>query len=65
MFCKNDNAAEDAAIIYTMIGCCKAAGADFRQWANYLLKHIHEYDSDYSRPLDNFLPATLEERRLV
>lgn len=28
LFCKNDNATENAAIIYTMIGCCKAAGAD-------------------------------------
>ena len=65
LFCKNDDAAEDAAIIYTMMGCCKAAGADFRRWTSYFLEHIHEYDSDYSRPLDDFLPATLKERGLV
>ena len=65
LFCKNDDAAEDAAIIYTMMGCCKAAGADFRKWTNYFLEHIHVYDSDYSRPLDDFLPATLKERGLV
>ena len=65
LFCKNDNATENAAIIYTMIGCCKAAWADFRKWTSYFLKHIHEYDGDYSRSLDDFLPATLNERGLV
>ena len=65
LFCRNDDAAEDAAIIYTMMGCCKAAGADFRKWTSYFLEHIHEYDNDYSKPLDDFLPATLKERGLV
>ena len=65
LFCGNDDAAEDAAIIYTMMGCCKAAGADFRKWTNYFLEHIHEYDNDLSRPLDDFLPATLMERGLI
>ena len=43
----------------------KAVGSDFRKWTNYFLEHIHEYDNDYSRPLDDFLPATLKERGLV
>lgn len=30
------DAPEDAAIIYTMMGCCKEVGADFRKWTNYL-----------------------------
>ena len=65
LFCKNDDAAEDAAIIYTMMGCCKAAGADFRKWTNHFLEHIHEYDNDYAKPLDDFLPATLKMKGLV
>ena len=65
LFCGNDDAAEDAAIIYTMMGCCKEAGADFRKWTNYFLEHIHEYDNDLSKPLDDFLPATLMERGLI
>ena len=65
LFCGNDDAAEDAAIIYTMMGCCKEAGADFRKWTNYFLEHIHEYDNDLSKPLDDFLPATLMEKGLI
>ena len=29
------------------------------------IEHIHEYDNGCSRPLDDFLPATLKERGLV
>ena len=65
LFSKNDNATEKAAIIYTIIGCCKAARADLRQWTYYFLKHIHEYESDYSRPLDGFLPAILKTKGQV
>ena len=65
LFCGNDDAAEDAAIVYTLMGCCKEAGADFRKWTNYFLEHIHEYDNDRSKPLDDFLPATLMERGLI
>ena len=66
----NDKARAEYALaqiarLYTMMGCCKAARADFRKWTTYFLNHIHEYDSDYSRPLDDFLPATLKERGLV
>ena len=32
MFCGNHDAAEEAAIMYTMMGCCKLAGVDFRKW---------------------------------
>ncbi len=31
MFCGNHDAAEEAAIMYTMMGCCKLAGVDFRK----------------------------------
>ena len=31
MFCENHDAAEEAAIMYTMMGCCKLAGVDFRK----------------------------------
>jgi len=65
LFCGNDEAAENAAIVYTMMGCCKAAQVDFRQWLNYFFSHIHEYDNDYSKSLDDFLPATLRERGIL
>lgn len=53
LFCSNHDAAEDAAVIYSLMGCCKAADVDFRQWMNYFLHHVHEYGSDYSKDLVN------------
>ena len=65
MFCGNHDAAEEAAIMYTMIGSCKLAGDDFRKWTTYFLTHIHEYDNDYSRDLANFLPLRLREKGIL
>jgi transposase len=56
MFCGNDDAADDAAVIYSFMGCCKAAGADFRTWLIYFLDHVHDYDNDYSKDLAELLP---------
>lgn len=40
MFCGNHDAAEEAAIMYTMMGCCKLAGVDFRKWTTHFLTHM-------------------------
>jgi hypothetical protein len=32
LFCGNHEAAENAAILYSMMGCCKASGVNFRDW---------------------------------
>ncbi|MCP9552726.1 hypothetical protein NNC51_08460 [Prevotella copri] len=58
----NHDAAEETAIMYTMMGCCKLAGADFRKWTTYVLTHIHEYDNDYSKDLEDFLSLRLKEK---
>ena len=34
LFCGNHSAAEDTAVIYTFMGCCKLAEVDFRKWTN-------------------------------
>lgn len=65
MFCGNHNAAEEAAIMYTMMGCCKLADVDFRKWTTYFLQHIHEYDDDYSKDLTDFFPHILKEKGIV
>lgn len=57
LFCGNHDAAENAAIIYSLMGCCKEADVNFREWMVYLLSHIHDYDNDYSRDLVELLPA--------
>jgi hypothetical protein len=56
LFCGNHDAAEDAAIMYTLFGCCKAHGVNFRDWLVYFLNHVHDYDNDYSKSLDELLP---------
>jgi transposase len=56
LFCGNDNAAENAAIMYSMFGCCKASEVNFRDWLIYFLDNIHKYDNDYSKDLAELLP---------
>jgi transposase len=56
LFCGNHNAAENAAIIYSMLGCCKAHDVNFRDWMVYFLNNVHNYDQDYSKDLAELLP---------
>ena len=56
LFCGNHDAAEDAAVIYSMMGSCKALEVNFRQWLVYVLDNIHSYDKDYSKDLAELLP---------
>ena len=65
LFCGNHDAAEDAAIIYTFMGCCKLAQVDVRKWLNYFFTHIHDYDEDYSRDLLEFLPHNLKQKGIL
>lgn len=65
LFCGNDDAAEDAAVMYTMMGCCKAAGVNVYDWLVYFLDHVHEYDYDLKRDLAELLPANLLAKGLV
>jgi transposase len=56
LFCGNHSAAEDAALIYSLLGCCKAKDVNFRDWLSCVLDNIHSYDVDYSRDLAELLP---------
>ncbi len=56
LFCGNHSAAENAAIIYSMLGCCKAHDVNFRDWMVYFLNNVHNYDQDYSKDLAELLP---------
>lgn len=46
LFCGNDDAAENAAVIYSLMGCCKAGEVNFREWLVYVLKNIHIYNKE-------------------
>ena len=65
LFCGNHDAAEDAAVIYTFMGCCKLAQVDVRKWLNHFFTHIHEYDQDYSRDLLELLPHNLKHKGIL
>jgi len=62
LFCGNHDAAEDAAVIYSLLGCCKAADVNFRDWMVSVLRRIHDYDDDYSKDLAELLPHTLRTK---
>lgn len=56
LFCGNHDAAENAAVIYSLLGCCKAAGVNPREWLTDVLTKIPVYNNDYSLDLADLLP---------
>lgn len=65
LFCQNDDSAESTAIIYSLMGCCKASGVDFRGWMIYFLEHVHDYDQDYTKDIADLLPDNLKEAGIL
>ena len=65
LFCKNHDATEDAAVMYTIMGCCKLAGVNVEAWLTYFLDHVHEYDNDYNLDIADFLPSNLVSKGLL
>ncbi len=62
LFCGNHESAENAAIIYSMLGCCKNNDVNFRDWMIFFLENIHKYDTDYSKDLAELLPHNLKKQ---
>ena len=56
LFCGNHDSAENAAIVYSMFGCCKAHEVNFRDWLVFFLNNVHKYDDDYTKDLAELLP---------
>ena len=56
LFCGNHDAAENAAIMYSLLGCCKACEVNPREWLTDVLSRIPEYNKDYSLDLADLLP---------
>ena len=56
MFCGNHDAAENAAIMYSLLGCCKACNVNPREWLTDVLSKIPAYNNDYSLDLADLLP---------
>lgn len=62
LFCGNDDAAENAAIMYSMMGCCKSHQVNFRDWLVFFLNNVHNYDHDYSKDLAELLPHNFKPK---
>jgi len=56
LFCGNHDAAENAAIMYSLLGCCKACDLNPREWLTDVLSRIPAYNKDYSMDLADLLP---------
>jgi transposase len=56
LFCGNHDAAENAAIMYSLLGCCKACDVNPREWLTNILSKIPTYNNDYSLNLADLLP---------
>lgn len=56
LFCGNHRAAEHAAIIYTLLGCCKEKDVNPREWLIDVLEKIPYYLRD-KKDLKELLPA--------
>ena len=56
LFCGNHDAAENASVIYSLLGCCKAADVNPREWLTDVLTKIPVYNNDYSLDLADLLP---------
>lgn len=55
LFCGNDASAYRAAIVYSLIGTCKAAGVEPRQWMEDVLRQMPYYERD-GKDLAELLP---------
>jgi len=65
MFCGNHDAAENAAIMYSLFGCCKASDVNPREWLTDVLTRIPEYNSNYDLDLADLLPHNWQESKNI
>ena len=62
LFCGNDASAYRAAIVYLLIGICKAAGVEPRLWMEDVLRRIPYYERD-GRDMSDLLPREWVKRK--
>lgn len=56
LFCGNHQAAENASIIFTLMGCCKEAGVNTREWLNDVITKMPYLLRDKNN-LEDLIPA--------
>ncbi len=63
MFCGNHDAAENAAIMYSLLGTCAASEVNPREWLTDVITRIPYYNNDYSLDLAELLPHSWKAAR--
>ena len=61
LFCGNDDSAVRAAIIYSLIGTCTAAGVDPREWMTDVLRKLPVYKQE-KRDVKELLPMNWNKK---
>jgi transposase len=56
MFCGNHDAGENAAIMYSLLGCCAASDVNPLEWLTDVMTRIPYYNNDYILDLADLLP---------
>jgi len=65
LFCGNHDAAENAAIMYSLLGCCKATDVNPQEWLTDVLTRIPEYNNNYNLDLADLLPHNWKHSKTV
>ena len=65
MFCGNHDAAENAAIMYSLLGSCAALDVNPREWLTDVLTRIPNYNNNYSLDLADLLPHNWKAGRTL
>ena len=65
LFCGNHDAAENAAIMYSLLGCCKASDVNPAEWLTDVLNRIPEYNNNYNLDLADLLPYNWKASRTL
>jgi transposase len=63
LFCGNAEAAIRAAMIYSLLGSCKAAGVNPSEWLQDVLSNIHSYTRN-NRNLEELLPHIWKKNQI-
>jgi transposase len=56
LFCGNHESAENAAVMYSLLGCCKTSDVNPREWLTNVFSKIALYNSNYDLDLADLLP---------
>lgn len=57
LFCGDDEAAQRASVVYSLLATCKARGVDERTWLEDVLRRMPEYELD-QKDFSELLPGT-------